>query len=156
MDVYYAYTYSSFAWNVLQAGPLLVSPTIITTLLSPEVREPSVPLTSSFSDAADLGATTDATDPKAPYALPTLTITSSYHAAIAFFCYTQFNTLGSMAFLASSLANGGLASIGLWCILFASSDGKINRESAIDERTSGFPFGNKEADKKRKDSSKSQ
>jgi hypothetical protein len=39
MDVFYAYTYSSFGWLALQAVPLIVSPKIIITMLSPEVRE---------------------------------------------------------------------------------------------------------------------
>lgn len=78
MDVFYAYTYGTAAWLALQAAPLIISPTIILTMLSPEVREAtvieeyfsrslgmalitlgiltvlltgSVPLTSSFSDS---------------------------------------------------------------------------------------------------------
>jgi hypothetical protein len=39
MDVYYAYNFASAAWMCLEALPLIASPTIITTLLSPEVRE---------------------------------------------------------------------------------------------------------------------
>jgi hypothetical protein len=41
LQVFYAYTYGSFCWFALQALPLIVSPTIIITLLSPEVREPT-------------------------------------------------------------------------------------------------------------------
>lgn len=44
---------------------------------------------------------------------------------------------------------GGLASVGLWCLLFASSDGRISRRTGADKRTSGFPFKNEQADKKR-------
>jgi hypothetical protein len=39
MDVYYYFNYMSAAWMVLESIPLIVSPTIILTLLSPEVRE---------------------------------------------------------------------------------------------------------------------
>jgi hypothetical protein len=39
--VFYTYTYSSAAWLTLQALPLITSPTIMVTLLSPEVREPT-------------------------------------------------------------------------------------------------------------------
>lgn len=42
-----------------------------------------------------------------------------------------------------------LACIALWCILFASSDGRISRKTGADKRTSGFPFKNKEADKRK-------
>jgi hypothetical protein len=42
-----------------------------------------------------------------------------------------------------------LAAIALWCILFASSDGRISRKTGADKRTSGFPFKNAEADKRK-------
>jgi hypothetical protein len=78
LQVFYAYTYGTASWLAVQALPLIVSPTIIITLLSPDVREPtaletyfsrslgmtllalgimvvlltgSVPLTSSISDS---------------------------------------------------------------------------------------------------------
>ncbi|KAG9228336.1 hypothetical protein BJ875DRAFT_477749 [Amylocarpus encephaloides] len=41
MDVFYSYTYGTAGWLTLQALPLIVSPTIIITLLSPEVRDPT-------------------------------------------------------------------------------------------------------------------
>jgi len=175
MDVFYAYTYGTAAWFTLQAAPLITSPTIIMTLLSPEVREPSVieeyfsrslgmalitlgiltvlltgsvPLTSSFSDTTTAGVTTDLSDPKAPYAVPTLTVTTLYHSAAAFLTYARWNTTGSTSFALGSLFSGSMAAMGLWCILFASSSGRISRKTGADKRTSGFPFGNKEADKK--------
>lgn len=42
-----------------------------------------------------------------------------------------------------------LASLGLWCLLFASEGGRISKKSGADKRTSGFPFKNAESDKKR-------
>jgi len=42
-----------------------------------------------------------------------------------------------------------LASMGLWCILFASSEGRISKKTGADKRTSGFPFKNVEADKRK-------
>jgi len=176
MDVYYAYNYGTAAWLSLQAVPLIVSPTIIITLLSPEVREPtsleeyfsrslgialliigimtilltgSVPLTSSFSDTTSAAVTTEANDPKAPYAVPTLTITLLYHSAVAFYTYTRWTTIGQASFALATAGSGFLAALGLWCILFASSSGRISRKTGADKRTSGFPFSNKEADKKR-------
>lgn len=41
MDVFYAYTYSTAGWLSLQALPLLLSPGLIVTLLSPETRKPT-------------------------------------------------------------------------------------------------------------------
>ncbi|TVY18803.1 hypothetical protein LARI1_G001888 [Lachnellula arida] len=189
MDVYYAYTYGTAGWLTLQAAPLIITPTIIITLLSPDVREPtvleeyfsrslgmtlftlgimiilltgSVPLTSSFSDssliyplssipllttlvATSAGVTTSEADPKAPYAVPTLTISLLYHSASAFFLYARYNTSGQSSFALGAIAYAALASVGLWCVLFASSGGRISRKTGADKRTSGFPFGNKES-----------
>ena len=38
-QVFYGYTFATAGWLALQAVPLVASPTIIITLLSPEVRE---------------------------------------------------------------------------------------------------------------------
>jgi hypothetical protein len=122
----------------------------------------SVPLTSSISDsmsplspktksqlttelATNAGVTTEASDPTAPYAVPTLTISTLYHAAAAFFSYARYSTTGSTAFALGSVGSTALAAVGLWCILFASSSGRISRKTGADKRTSGFPFGNKES-----------
>merc|ERR1712230_18956 len=160
MDVFYTYSYGSAAWLALQAAPLIVSPTIIITLLSPDVREASpleqyfsrslgltlltlgimivlltgsVPLTSSISDTTNAAVTTEASDPKAPYAVPVLTISMVYHSAMAFYCYARYT------------GSGALASVGLWCMLFASTSGRISRKTGADKRTSGFPFASKES-----------
>ncbi|KAI9814391.1 MAG: hypothetical protein M1827_003247 [Pycnora praestabilis] len=147
MDVFYYYTYGTAGWLVIQAAPLIISPTMIVTMLAPEVREPS---------ATSAGVTTEANDPKAPYAVPTLTVTSIYHAAIAFYSYARWVSTGSSSFMLSTIGYGFLAMVGLWCLLFASSSGKISRKTGADKRTSGFPFGNKEADKKRRRGGKMQ
>jgi hypothetical protein len=95
------------------------------------------------------GATTSAADPKAPYALPTLTITAIYHCAVAFYCYGMWTETGVLSFGFGTMGAGFLAAIALWCILFASSDGRISRKTGADKRTSGFPFKNSEADKRK-------
>jgi hypothetical protein len=41
MDVFYSYTYGTAGWLTLQAALLILSPTIMVTLLSPEAREPT-------------------------------------------------------------------------------------------------------------------
>ena len=120
----------------------------------------SVPLTSSFSESLFLtscrkfqpdqslasgGVTADLEDPKAPYAVPTLTISFLYHCANTFICYARYETVGPTSFLLGAASSGLLASVGLWCILFASSNGRISRKTGADKRTSGFPFSNKES-----------
>jgi hypothetical protein len=99
----------------------------------------SVPLTSS------LNATADEEDPNAPYAVPTLTISFLYHAIMGFYSYANYSTTGQSAFALGAIGSGGLASVGLWCLLFRSSSGHISKKTGADKRTSGFPFGNKEA-----------
>ncbi|CAE7012012.1 hypothetical protein CFE70_002163 [Pyrenophora teres f. teres 0-1] len=172
MDVYYFYSYGTAAWLATQAAPLITSPTMIVALLSPEVREAttlevyfsrslgftlialgiltvlltgSVPLSSRLSE----GATTSAADPKAPYALPTLTITAMFHAIYAFYGYAMWTKTGVTSFSLGTLGSGFLAMVALWCILFASSNGRISRKTGADKRTSGFPFKNAEADKRK-------
>ncbi|KAK6523558.1 hypothetical protein TWF281_001539 [Arthrobotrys megalospora] len=171
MDVYYAYNYASAGWLLLQSIPLLSSPTMMVTLLSPEVRETtpleayfsrslgfamitlgvltvlltgSIPLTTSFSDPSS-----NLDDPTAPYALPALAITGTYHVVASFYCYMMWNETGNFAFGVATIVGAGLAAAGVWCVLFATADGRISRKTGADKRTSGFPFKNVEADKKR-------
>lgn len=95
------------------------------------------------------GVSTENTDPKAPYALPTLTITAIFHSAYAFYCYGMWTETGVTSFSLGCFGSGFLAVVALWCILFASSNGKISRKTGADKRTSGFPFKNSEADKRK-------
>lgn len=56
---------------------------------------------------------------------------------------------GQIGYLLGSLGSGALATFGLWILLFADDKGHISRRTGADKRTSGFPFDNVEADKKR-------
>jgi hypothetical protein len=96
-------------------------------------------------DLATGGVSTDLEDPKAPYAVPVLTISFFYHAANAFICYARYTSTSQSSFVLGAVASAVLASMGLWCILFASSSGRISRKTGADKRTSGFPFVNKES-----------
>ncbi|CAD6447159.1 937683d4-87a0-49f7-8a38-cbb9108e95a1 [Sclerotinia trifoliorum] len=177
MDVFYSYTYGTAGWLALQAVPLMLSPTIIIALLSPEVRDAtlleeyfsrslgitlltlsvlivvltgSVPLTSSLSDTASSAVTSSASDPKAPYAVPVLTISTIYHGVIAFYCYARYTTSGTFTFALGSLGSTTLFAIGGWCILFGTESGRISKKTGADKRTSGWPFGNQESASARK------
>ncbi|KAF8458998.1 hypothetical protein BGX38DRAFT_1248174 [Terfezia claveryi] len=179
MDVYYSYSYLSSGWMFLQAIPLLTTPTTIITLLSPTVRETtrnlsslpptsllllslltllltgSLPLTTSLAhtslapDSLASGVSTDPTDPTAPYAVPTLTLTLVYHGTVAFYCWTQYTKGLGMPYFLAACVSGLLAAVGGWCLLFATGEGRISRKTGADKRTSGFPFKNKEADKRK-------
>ncbi|KAF7951101.1 uncharacterized protein EAE97_002652 [Botrytis byssoidea] len=177
MDVFYSYTYGTAGWLALQSLPLIISPTIIITMLSPEYRDAttleeyfsrslgftlltlgiltvlltgSVPLTSSISDTASSAVTSSESDPKAPYAVPVLTISILYHGLIAFHCYARYTTMGTFAFALGSLGSTTLFAIGGWCLLFGTSHGRISKKTGADKRTSGFPFGNQESASARK------
>ena len=104
----------------------------------------SIPLTSSIAEPVS----TEDSDPKAPYSSPTLLVTSLFHGASAFYAYTWYAAGGQGAFAAAVAGSSALASIGLWCLLFASSNGKISRRTGADKRTTGYPFANVEAAKK--------
>jgi len=62
-----------------------------------------------------------------------------------------------MSFVSSSQAGfalgivgyGLMSAMGMWCMLFASEGGRISKRTGADKRTSGFPFKNAEADKKK-------
>jgi hypothetical protein len=81
--------------------------------------------------------------------VPTLTITLVYHAAVAFFSYSQWTLGHSSAYALSMAMHGFFAAVGSWVILFGSSSGHISRKTGADKRTSGFPFKNAEADKRK-------
>ena len=104
----------------------------------------SIPLTASITDPV----TTDDSDPKAPYAVPTMQVTTVFHFISAGYAYAWWAEKGQLAFGFGMLGSGALASLGIWCALFASSNGKISRKTGADKRTTGFPFANKEAAKK--------
>ncbi|PGH30352.1 hypothetical protein GX50_06871 [[Emmonsia] crescens] len=171
MDVFYAYTYSTAAWLSLQGIPLVATPKMIIMILLDEARPPSmleiyfarcfglsllaitaiiIVLTGSIPISSSSSAiTTEANDPKAPYAVPTILMSSIFHASSAFYTYAWYHTTGQASFALAMAVYGGLAAMGLWCLLFASTGGRISRRTGADKRTSGFPFTNEEAEKKR-------
>ena len=56
---------------------------------------------------------------------------------------------GVLSFGLGTIGSGFLCAVALWCILFASSNGRISRKTGADKRTSGFPFKNAEAEKRK-------
>ncbi|GAQ33956.1 hypothetical protein AKAW_01727 [Aspergillus niger] len=120
-------------------GMSLLTIAILTVMLTG-----SIPLTASITDPV----TTDDSDPKAPYAVPTMQVTTIFHFISAGYAYAWFADKGQLAFGVGMVVSGALASLGIWCALFASSNGKISRKTGADKRTTGFPFKNREAEKK--------
>jgi hypothetical protein len=93
------------------------------------------------------GTTTNPSDPKAPYAVPTLMVTLVFHSAIAFYTYGMWTQTGVTSFALGTTFSTLLAAVGLWVILFGTSSGRISRKTGADKRTSGFPFKNAEANR---------
>ncbi|KAJ5779511.1 Glutathione S-transferase/chloride channel C-terminal [Penicillium paradoxum] len=171
MDVFRAYTYSTAAWLALQSLPLIAGPSMIVTMLLDETR-PATPIEIYFARCFGFGlvtiavltvmltgsipltaeikgpVTTEEDDPKAPYAVPTLIVTSIFHSACAFYAYTWYVSGGQGFFAVGVAGYSSIAAVGLWCMLFASSNGKISRRTGADKRMTGFPFKNSEAAKK--------
>ncbi|KAJ6137043.1 hypothetical protein N7497_012295 [Penicillium chrysogenum] len=84
-----------------------------------------IPLTAKVMEPA----TADDTDPKAPYAVPTLMVTSMFHAVSASYAYIWYVASGQGTFVVGIAGYFVLAAMGLWCMLFASSNGKISRRN---------------------------
>ncbi|RPA99370.1 hypothetical protein L873DRAFT_1789712 [Choiromyces venosus 120613-1] len=179
MDVYYYFNYFSAGWMMLEALPLIATPTVIITMLSPEVREPtpletylsrslgltliafailnllltgSIPLVPSFAAAATVkGTSTDLEDPTAPYAVPSLSVTLTYHIAMGLYCYQQWALGHSTAYAIGMAAHGLFAAMGAWVMMFASANGHIYRKTGADGKSSSFPLTNLDAEKKKLD-----
>ncbi|KUL91246.1 hypothetical protein ZTR_01761 [Talaromyces verruculosus] len=111
----------------------------------------SVPLTSSIGAVDATTTTTTSTEDenaRAPYAVPTLLVTTLFQATLAFYNYTWYLANGQTALGLGMVGSAAVASLGVWCLLFATSKGRISKRTGADKRTSGFPFRNAEADKR--------
>ncbi len=72
-----------------------------------------------------------------------------YHSLVAFYQYTRFVKSQQPTFIFAAICSGTLAAMGLWVLLFGNSSGRISLRTGADKRTSGWPFKNLEADKKK-------
>ncbi|KAL2168293.1 hypothetical protein VTG60DRAFT_212 [Thermothelomyces hinnuleus] len=196
MDSVSTYSAASLAWLAIQATPLIVWPSLISTLLqadgpaqgapygaanasleqyfarslglaqlalgslllvlsgalpldSPANRLFPTPLTHTHTHTQKLAPDTSNPTPSASAAV---LVTSLYHAAAAFYAYTRYHaTRGQTAYLLGCLASSVLAAYGLWVLLFAGDrNRRVSRRTGADKSTSGWPFKNAEADKKKK------
>lgn len=102
-------------------------------------------LASAEEEDEDRTTSANVSDPRAPFAMPMLTVTSVFHVACASYIYTWYRSTWQSVFLVAVIGHSFVAALGLWCSLFGGSSSK---------RVSGFPFKNTEADKKRKIRSK--
>jgi hypothetical protein len=76
-------------------------------------------------------------------------LTTLYHGACAFHTWAQYDATGKTAYFMGFAGNAVLAAFGVWSLLFAGEKRRVSRRTGADKRTSGFPFGNAEADKRK-------
>ena len=107
----------------------------------------SIPLTATAGEPVLM----EDSDSKAPYAVPVLRLTIIFHALAAIYCYTTYVSLRQSGFMLGVVGYGALAAMGLWCVMFATSGGKISRRTGADKRMTGFPFKNEKAYNKKVD-----
>jgi hypothetical protein len=169
MDVLTPYALSTSAYLTLQSLPLILTPSLITSLLSPDPRRPT-DLETYLCRALGLGLLTLAAtilpltgilptsspstkddDAAAPFASPTVITTTIYHACTAFYLYTQLLP-GSwnFGFTAGITASSVLFCFGLWVMMFGGDKGRVSKRTGADKRTGNFPFANSESSKEKR------
>jgi hypothetical protein len=163
------YTLFTSGWLTLQAIPLLLTPSILLPLLTTTIDSHPPPLATYLSRTLALTQLALAwsslllsgllplskllsVDPAVAtaYASPMTLITTLFHFAAAFHCYTAYTGAGSeglAAFALGAFGSAVLAAMGTWCLLFAEEPEKKSKRTGKDKRTSGWPFGDKKGRK---------
>lgn len=173
MDAVSAYSFSSCAWNALQAAPLLFGPQAIITLLTaadyPQAAATAASdvdqylarslglsllilglVTVVLTGSVPIGSSLDTTkDTPSPYAAPVLLLTTLHHGATAFYGWARHTKTGQTGYFLGFAGSAALAAFGTWCLLFGGEKARVSRRTGADKRTSGFPFKNAEADRRK-------
>ncbi|KAI0526046.1 hypothetical protein F5B22DRAFT_265936 [Xylaria bambusicola] len=176
MDAISYYSFASCGWNAIQAISLLIGPQAIITLLTREenlqaaatstsaVGEASQYLarslglallalgfvTVALSGSVPVGSALDNTaESPSPYAAPVVLLTTLYHGSTAFHSWARYAATGRNGYFLGFVGSAVLAAFGIWCLLFGGEKGRISRRTGADKRTSGFPFRNAEADRRK-------
>ncbi|KAK1768363.1 hypothetical protein QBC33DRAFT_373812 [Phialemonium atrogriseum] len=167
MDSISLYSFSSFGWLALQSIPLALWPTFVISLLTPDFRHASavdqhLARSLGFSQltigvllvvlTGSLPLTSLVETPSGnitPFSNAAILVSTLYHGAYAFSTYVQYNSTGQMGYLVGAVGYSIFGSFGLWCLMFGGDKGHISKRTGADKRTSGFPFKNAEADKRR-------
>ncbi|GAB1310520.1 hypothetical protein MFIFM68171_00730 [Madurella fahalii] len=170
------YSFASLAWLAAQALPLIIWPSLVSTLLrvdSPESQygAAAAPLEQYFARSLGFSQLTlgllllilsgalplnsmveEPTDNNpSPYANAAVLISAFYHTACASYAYARYHRNGQMAYMFGCLGASVLAVFGLWVLMFAGDKGRrVSRRTGADKDTSGWPFRNVAADKKRR------
>lgn len=91
---------------------------------------------------------------KNPYAVPTVIVTTIYHAITSFYLYANITYGLNFALVIGLACSGTLFCVGMWVLLFGSEKGRISKKTGADRRTGNFPFTNVESAREIKKESK--
>ncbi|KAG7292943.1 hypothetical protein NEMBOFW57_002988 [Staphylotrichum longicolle] len=182
MDSVSTYSVASLAWLASQAVPLIIWPSLVTTLLrvdgaaqGPQYGVAHVSLEQYFARSlglsqlalgslllvlsgtlpldsmADAPRADDTTAPT-PYATAAVFVSALYHAATASYSYSRYYTTGGqLGYLFGCLGASVMAVFGLWVLMFAGpGNRRVSRRTGADKSTSGWPFRNAEADRRKR------
>jgi hypothetical protein len=141
--------------------PLLLTPTLLLPLLSPEEQQAnalsiylarslaitqlalagSSLLLSGFLPLSALSAASP--EVMSAFRSPMVTVTMFFHAAAAFHCYAVTADGGGSAYILGAIGSGFLAALGIWVLLFGGESVRKSKKTGGDKRTSRYPFGDK-------------
>ncbi|KAK9416832.1 hypothetical protein AB5N19_07322 [Seiridium cardinale] len=171
MDSVSVYSFSSLLWHSVQGIPLVIWPQAINGLLTmdSQTMQPSSGVENYFARSLGfallaLGAVTvvltgalpltsmveTPADSVSPYASATLLITTLHHGATAFYCWSKYNTTSQTGYILGFIGSVSLAAFGTLCLVFGNEKARISKRTGADKRTSGWPFPNAEAEKRKK------
>ncbi|KAI8629394.1 hypothetical protein F5Y19DRAFT_475382 [Xylariaceae sp. FL1651] len=171
MDAVSTYSFASCAWHGLQAVPLIIWPHVISSLLTvdnyPQTAGNEASAVENYlarslgfallalglvtvvlTGSVPVGSVVD-TNTISPFAAPVLLLTTLHHGVGAFHCWARYNATGETGFCLGFVGSTALAAFGIWCLLFGGEKARISRRTGADKRTSGFPFRNAEADRRK-------
>ncbi|EGZ77435.1 hypothetical protein NEUTE2DRAFT_146965 [Neurospora tetrasperma FGSC 2509] len=172
-DAISTYAFASLGWLSLQAVPLIIWPTFISSMLTENGGHAHAPAVVNvveiyfarylgFSQLAigllivtlsgALPLTTNVTspnDPNSPYANAVVFISMLYHTIGAAYGYSRYTSSGGhVGYLLGFTGSAIMSAYALWLFMFAGEQAKVNATTGADKRTSNFPFKNTEAEKR--------
>lgn len=167
------YAFASLGWLSLQAVPLIVWPTFISSMLTENAAHAHAPAVVNvvetyfarylgFSQLAigllivtlsgALPLTTKVTSPddaNSPYANAVVFISMFYHVIGAAYGYSRYTSSGGhVGYLLGFTGSAVMSAYALWLFMFSSEHAKVDAATGADRRTSNFPFKNAEAEKR--------
>ncbi|ORY83076.1 hypothetical protein BCR37DRAFT_292247 [Protomyces lactucae-debilis] len=167
MDAYEVFAAGTAIWSALQATVLILSPTLVATMLVPDIALHRVTdlerylckalglsitglslLYLLLSGLMPFGASMSASQASGSVAahVPSLWVGVLYNASMSFLQYLWGTSEFRSTAIFSSCVNAFLAAMGGWILLFAlDKDGKIKHRAftADGGKASSFPFKNK-------------